>query len=65
MILAFPWGTKVNGAVVSCYPAVPISQFNHAADIDVNEDEAEDLLEVVTRHFVSRRSPDIRFRTRR
>jgi GNAT superfamily N-acetyltransferase len=63
MVLAFPWGTEVNGAVVSCYPEVPISQFNHAADIDVREDEAEDLLEVVTRHFVLRGSPDIRFRT--
>ncbi len=63
MVLAFPWGTEVNGAVVSCYPEVPISKLNHAADIDVREDEAEDLLEVVTRHFVSKGSSDIRFRT--
>jgi hypothetical protein len=63
MVLVFPWGTEVNGAVVSCYPEVPISQFNHAADIDVMEDEAEDLLEEVMRHFVSKRSPDVRFRT--
>jgi hypothetical protein len=63
MVLAFPGGTEVNGAVVSCYPEVPISQFNHAADVDISEDEAEDLLEAVTRHFVSRRSPDVRFRT--
>ena len=63
MVLAFPWGTEVNGAVVSCYPEVPISQFNHAADINVSEGEAEDLLEEVTRYFVSKRSPDVRFRT--
>jgi len=63
MVLAFPWGTEVNGAVVFCYPEIPISQFNHAADIDVREDEAENLLEVVTRHFVSKGSPDVRFRT--
>jgi hypothetical protein len=63
MVLAFPWGTEVNGAVVSCYPEVPISQFNHAADIDVSEDEAQDLLEVVTRYFVSKGSPDVWFRT--
>jgi GNAT superfamily N-acetyltransferase len=63
MVLAFSWGTEVNGAVVSCYPEVPISQFNHAADIDVREDEAEDLLEVVTRYFVSKGSQDVRFRT--
>jgi GNAT superfamily N-acetyltransferase len=63
MLLVFPWGTEVNGAVVSCYPEVPISQFNHAADIDVRADEAEDLLEEVTRHFASKRSPNVRFRT--
>jgi ribosomal protein S18 acetylase RimI-like enzyme len=63
MVLAFPGGTEVNGAVVSCYAEVPISQFNHAADIDVSEDEAEDLLEAVMRHFVSKGSPDVRFRT--
>ena len=63
MVLAFPWGTEVNGAVVSCYPEIPISQFNHATDIDVREDEAENLLEVVTRHFVSKGFPDVRFRT--
>lgn len=53
----------MDGAVVSCYPEVPISQFNHAADIDVNEKEAEDLLEKATRHFVSKGSSDVRFRT--
>jgi len=52
----------VNGAVVSCYPELPIPQFNHAADIDVGEDEAEDLLEVVTRYFASKGSFDVRFR---
>lgn len=62
MVLTFPWGTEVNGAVVSCYPELPIPQFNHAADIDVGEDEAEDLLEVVTRYFVSKESFDVRFR---
>jgi GNAT superfamily N-acetyltransferase len=63
MILAFPWGMRVTGAVVSCYPEVPISQFNHAADIDVREDQTEDLLETVTRHFVSKGFTDVRFRT--
>lgn len=63
MVLAFPRGTQVNGAVVSCFPEVPISQFNQSADIDVREDEAEDLLEVVTRLFVSKESFNVRFRT--
>ena len=53
----------MNGAVATCYPEVPISQFNHVADIDVSEDEAEDLLNVATKYFESKGSSDIRFRT--
>ena len=62
LVLTFPWETDVNGAVVTCYPEVPFWFFNHAADINVNEDEAEKLLNRVTKYFVSKGSPYIWFR---
>jgi len=40
LVLTLAWGTDANGAVVACYPEVPIPQCNHAVDINVNEDEA-------------------------
>jgi len=52
----------VNGAVGACYPEVSIHQFNHAANINVNEDEAENLLNRVTGYFLSRGSPYVCFR---
>ena len=62
LVLALPWGTDVNGAVVICYPEVPIPQFNHVADVNINEDKAENLLNKVTNHFVSEKSQSIWFR---
>jgi len=56
------WATNVNGAVVAYYPAVPIYSLNHAADISVNEDEAENVLNKVTEHFLSREIPFVCFR---
>ena len=47
-------GTDVNGAVVAYYPEIPIYPLNHAADINVNEDGAESLLNKVTEYFSSR-----------
>jgi len=61
-VLTLPWGTDVNGAVVTCYPEVPFYGFNHAADINVNEDEAEKLLNKITKYFVSKESPYFWFR---
>lgn len=52
----------MNGAIVACYPEVPIPQLNHAADINVNEDEAKNLLNRVTKYFVLKGSPDVWFR---
>lgn len=45
------WGTHGNGAVVTYYPEVPLFVFNHATGINVNEDEAESLLNEVTEYF--------------
>lgn len=56
------WGTDVNGAVVAYYPEIPIFVFNHAADINVNENEAEDLLNRVTEYFLSKGVPFVCFR---
>jgi ribosomal protein S18 acetylase RimI-like enzyme len=63
VLLTFPQTEDVKGAVISCYPALPMPQCNSAADINVNEDEAEDLLNRVTKHFQSLGSSVVRFRT--
>ena len=62
LVLTFPSGTDVNGAVVTYYPEVPMLVFNHAADINVDEDEAENLLNRVTEYFLSRGFPYACFR---
>ena len=61
-LLTFPQTKDVKGAVISCYPALPMPQCNSAADINVNKDEAEDLLKRVTKHFQSLGSSLVRFR---
>ena len=58
-----PLAKDINGAVVTCYPEVPIFPCNHAATINVDENEAEDLLNRVTKYFLSRGSPYACFRT--
>lgn len=55
-------GTDVDGAVVVCYPEVPIYPVNHATDINVNEDEAQGLLDRVAKYFLSRGSSYACFR---
>ena len=52
----------MKGAIISCYPAIPMPQCNSAADINVKEDEAEDLLNRVTKHFQTAGSSIVRFR---
>jgi hypothetical protein len=47
-------GTEVNGAVISCWPEIPSFRLNHAANIDVSEEEARGLLNRVTEYFLSR-----------
>jgi len=54
LVLSFPWAEDLNGAVVTYYPEVPMLVLNHAADINVDEDEAENLLNRVTEYFSSR-----------
>jgi len=62
ILLTFPWTTDLNEAVLIYYPEVPFFVLNHAADINVNEDEAENLLNEVTEYFLSRRFPFVCFR---
>ena len=61
-VLTFPQAKNVKGAVISCYPVIPMPQCNSAADINVKEDEAEDLLNRVTKHFQTAGSSVVRFR---
>lgn len=62
LALTIPQTKDLKGAVISCYPDIPIPLFNHAADINVNEDKAENLLNIVVNHFRSRGSAFVRFR---
>ena len=52
----------MKGAVFARYTALPMPQCNHVADVNVNEDEVEDLLNRVTKHFQSSGSSLVRFR---
>jgi len=62
-VLTFPpWATEMDGPVVICYPEVPIYPANHAADIDVSEDEAENMLKKVNEYFLLRGSSYTCFR---
>lgn len=62
LTLSFLWAKDVNGATVNCYPQVPIYPLNHAADVNVEEDGAEGLLNRVMEHFLSKRAPYACFR---
>lgn len=53
LILTFRGGTDLKGAIVSYHPEDPITFFNHAADINVSEDEADNLLNRITKCFSS------------
>jgi len=62
LVLTAPLAKDVKGAVVTCYPEISMFPLNHAADINVNEGQAENLLNRVTRLFLSRGSPYACFR---
>jgi len=62
LVLTIPQTKDLNGAVITCNPDLPLPPCNHAADINVNEDEAENLLNAVIKHVQSKGSPFVRFR---
>jgi ribosomal protein S18 acetylase RimI-like enzyme len=62
MVLALPWATEVNGAVVIYCPEMPVPLFNNATSVNVNKDEAESLLGTVVNFFSSRKFPFACFR---
>ena len=62
MLLTNPQTKNLKGAVITCNPDLPLPPANHAADININKDEAENLLNVVVKHFQSRGSAFVRFR---
>lgn len=47
-------GTEVSGAVIACWPDIPSFRLNHAADIDVSEEEFDNLLSATTDYFLSK-----------
>lgn len=62
-VLTIPCAEEINGAVVTFYPEFPAFHFNHAATINVEDKEAEELLNRVTKYFLSKGSTYICFRT--
>jgi len=62
MILTLPQTKDLKGAVTTCNPDIPLPPCNHAADININEDEAENLLNAVVKHAKSKDSAFVRFR---
>jgi GNAT superfamily N-acetyltransferase len=62
-VLTIPFAREVSGAVVTCYPELPMFHFNHAATVSVGDDEVERLLTGITKFFQSRGCPYICFRT--
>jgi GNAT superfamily N-acetyltransferase len=61
-VLSFPWTTNLDSAVVASYPKLPYYETNHVANINIDEDEAEDFLEEVTKDPVLHDSPTLWFR---
>ncbi|MDH5795157.1 MAG: GNAT family N-acetyltransferase [Candidatus Bathyarchaeota archaeon] len=61
-VLASGWGEDVDGAVVTWCSDLPMHTVNHATDISVDRDEAEDLIDRVTTYFLSRGFPYVCFR---
>jgi hypothetical protein len=55
-------GTEVNGAVISCWPDIPSFRLNHAADVDVTEQDVDVLVSKVTEYFLSRHVLSFGFR---
>lgn len=55
-------GTEMEGCVLAFYPGVSVTGFNHAADINVDQARAEELLGEVTNFFSSRNFPYTCFR---
>lgn len=62
-ILAIPLAEEIKGAVVTCFPELPAFHFNHAASINIEDAEAENLLKRVTKYFLLRGSTNVCFRT--
>lgn len=57
-----PWGEDIGGAVIMFCPEMPVYLFNNASNVNVNEDEAENLVNRVTNYFSSRKFPFACFR---
>lgn len=62
-VLTIPFAEEVKGAVLTCYPELPAFHFNHAASINVKDEETDHLLKMVTKYFQARGSIDVCFRT--
>lgn len=55
-------GISLRNAIISYYPEIPISIFNHAADIKISENEIDTLLEEISEFFTSKDIPFVSFR---
>lgn len=57
LVLTFPETAQIRGAVVCHVLEIPVPLFNHATSVNVNDDDAEDFVKTVIKHFSSTKLP--------
>jgi hypothetical protein len=62
LALTFPETVRIKEAVAMHVLGMPSPLFNHVTSVNVNDDEAEDFLKTVIKHFTSRKLPFACFR---
>jgi ribosomal protein S18 acetylase RimI-like enzyme len=55
-------GTVLGSTPVAYYPEIPISTFNHASDVRINEDEIDNLIYKLSKFFKINYVPSLSFR---
>jgi GNAT superfamily N-acetyltransferase len=62
LALTFPETVRINEAVACHVLEIPAPFYNHVTSVNVDDDEAEDFLKTVIKHFSSRKLPFACFR---
>jgi hypothetical protein len=62
LALTFPETVRIKEAVAMHVLEIPLPLFNHVTSVNVTDDEAEDLIKTVIKHFSSRKLPFACFR---
>ena len=62
LALTFPETVRIKEAVAMHVLGIPLPLFNHVTSVNVNDDEAEDFIKTVIKHFSARKLPFACFR---